>query len=197
MHRVFWGVHRTSLCAIKVAKKIMARFGLTPSRFHMLFAIKCERVAWFPQRGLRELLGISAQTISRMIKSLVACEYLVQRVVPEDRRRRVLAFTELGKEKVGRAFCDVVQAGLGAHVAGRALTDQGWPMPAALRAEQVQKFDQMLDQLRWGLNDNALFAYWPENQEPMPVYSGNIAFDDYQDSTPDLTTLDDDPQLGF
>ena len=30
MHRVFWGVHRTSLCAIRVAKRIVAKFGLTP-----------------------------------------------------------------------------------------------------------------------------------------------------------------------
>ena len=44
-----------------------------------------------------------------------------------------------------------------------------------------------------GLHDNAIFAYWPENQQPEPVYRGDIDFDDYQDSTPDLTTLDDDP----
>ena len=122
MHRVIWGIHRASLCAIRVAKKIAARFGLTPSRFHMLFALRCERVTWFPQRGLKVLLGVSAQTISRMIRSLVACGFLLQRVVAEDRRRRVLAFTEHGKEMMGRAVGEIVLGGLGTHVAGRALT---------------------------------------------------------------------------
>ena len=88
MHQMFWGLHRSSLRAIAVAKKITGAFGLTPSRFHMLMALKSERVEWFPQRGLRVLLGITAQTISRMVRSLVACGVLVQRVVQEDRRRR-------------------------------------------------------------------------------------------------------------
>ena len=59
MHRVMWGIHRTALCAIRVAKKMAEPFGLTPSRFHMLFAIKCERVEWFPLKALKVLLGIS------------------------------------------------------------------------------------------------------------------------------------------
>ncbi|MDB4995663.1 MAG: MarR family, partial [Myxococcaceae bacterium] len=96
MHGVFWGTHRAALCAIKVCKRMTTQFGLTPSRFHMLSAIQSERVEWFPQRGLRELLGVSAQTISRMIRSLVERGFLVKRVMVEDRRRRELAFTRAG-----------------------------------------------------------------------------------------------------
>jgi DNA-binding MarR family transcriptional regulator len=193
MDRVFWGIHRTSLCAIKVAKKIAARFGLTPSRFHMLFAIRCERVTWFPQRGLRVLLGVSAQTVSRMIQSLVACGFLLQRVVEGDRRRRELAFTEHGTELMGRAVGEIVLGGLGTHVAGRALTDQGWPCPRAVRATAIEEFDGIVGRLRFGLRDSAFFTYECANQEPRPVYHCfERDYLDDDDSTPDLTSLDED-----
>lgn len=192
MHRVIWGIHRTSLCAIRVAKKIAARFGLTPSRFHMLFALRCERVTWFPQKGMRVLLGVSAQTVSRMIKSLVACGFLLQRVVDEDRRRRVLAFTEHGKEMMGRAVGEIVLGGLGTHVAGRALTDTGWPCSRTQRAAAVEQFDGLLRELRFGLRDNSFFEYAPENEEPKSVYAcfWPEYLDPYEDSTPDLTSMD-------
>jgi DNA-binding MarR family transcriptional regulator len=191
MHRVMWGIHRTSLCAIRVAKRITARFGLTPSRFNMLFAIKCERVTWFPQRGLRVLLGVSAQTISRMIQSLVACGLILQRVVAGDRRRRELAFTEEGKEVMRRAVGEIVLGGLGTHVAGRALTDHGWPASHATRAAAIEEAERLFDRLRCGLLDTAFFSYEPEDQEPEPALRKfNPDYLDYEDSTPDLTSLD-------
>ena len=191
MHRVMWGIHRTSLCAIRVAKRIMVRFGLTPSRFHLLFAMRSEGVSWFPQKGLKVLMGVSAQNVSRMIRSLVKCGVLLQRVVPEDRRRRVLAFTEHGKAMMGRAVGEVVLSGLGTHVAGRALTDLGWPCKREERHAAVEHFHGLLNELRCGLRDRAIFEYQPEDGEPEPVY-----FDfwhaslDVEDSTPDLTAMD-------
>jgi DNA-binding MarR family transcriptional regulator len=196
MHRVWWGVHRASLCAIKVCKVMAKPFGLTPSRFHMLSAIAAEKVTWFPQRGLRELLGISAQTISRMLKSLVACGFIVKRVMEADRRRRELAFTRAGKEMFLRAFGTLVEGGLATHVAGRALTDLGWPSTPAERAAAIDKF-YGLAELRFGLRDTALFDYSPENEMPPPIYERALkqgAMLPYQDSTPDLMDLDDDDE---
>ena len=169
-------------------------FGLTPSRFYMLSAIDCEQRTWFPQRGLRDLLGVTAQTISRMIKSLVARGFLVQRVVEEDRRRRELAFTRAGKETFRRAFDTLVTEGFGAHVAGRALTDLGWPNTPARRAEAITQFNAIVGEFRFGLIDTALFDYSPDDKPPSPVYTrANLAAAvAYQDSTPDLFALDGD-----
>jgi DNA-binding MarR family transcriptional regulator len=191
MHGVMWGIHRTSLCAIKVAKRIAARFGLTPSRFHMLFAIHCERLTWFPQKALRVLLGVSAQTISRMIQSLMKSGLLLKRVMVDDRRRRELAFTEECKEVMRRAVGEIVLGGLGTHVAGRALTDQGWPASLQTRRAAVAEADELFNRLRHGLLDNAFFSYDPENGEPEPALPKFLpAYHDCKDSTPDLTTLD-------
>ena len=193
MHRMMWGLHRTSLCALKVAKRIAARVGLTPSRFHMLFAIQCERLTWFPQKALRMLLGVSAQTISRMIQSLMKGGLLLKRVMEEDRRRRELAFTEECKEVMRRAVGEMVLGGLGKHVAGRALTDQGWPTSLEKRHEAIEEAVALFGRLRWGLRDTAFFDYEPENQKPPPFLPGfKPEYLHCEDSTPDLTQLDED-----
>jgi DNA-binding MarR family transcriptional regulator len=194
MHGVFWGTHRAALCAIKVCRRMTTQFGLTPSRFHMLSAIQSEQQDWFPQRGLRELLGVSAQTISRMIQSLVERGFLVKRVMEADRRRRELAFTRAGKARFSNAFTVIVEAGLGTHVAARALTDPGWPSTPEKRAAAIAQFNSIVSEFRFGLLDTALFDYSPENAVPAPVYDtvDHAMAAAYQDSTPDLMDLDDD-----
>jgi DNA-binding MarR family transcriptional regulator len=197
MHRVLWRVHRVSLQAIKVGKVMTAEFGLTPSRFHMLSAIACEQEDWFPQRALRELLGITAQTISRMVHSLIDCGFLVQRVVQGDRRRRELAFTGSGREIFRRAFGKIVEGSLASHVVGRALTDLAWPTTKMARAQAIDEFECVMHRLRYGLRDDALFEYAPENQQPSPVYRGfDLEGLSYVDSTPDLFELDEDSRRG-
>jgi DNA-binding MarR family transcriptional regulator len=194
MHGVFWGTHRAALCAIKVAKRMTTQFGLTPSRFHMLAAIQSENADWFPQRGLRALLGVTAQTISRMIRSLVQRGFLVQRVVAADRRRRELAFTRAGKARFSNAFSVIVEAGLGTHVAGRALTDLGWPSTPEQWAAAIAQFNGVVNEFRFGLVDTALFDYSPDDAQPPPTYYtvNHAMAAAYQDSTPDLMDLDDD-----
>ena len=194
MHGVFWGTHRAALCAIKVCRRMTTQFGLTPSRFHMLSAIQSEQREWFPQRGLRELLGVTAQTISRMIKSLVQRGFLVKRVMEADRRRRELAFTRAGKARFSNAFSVIVEAGLGTHVAGRAMTDVGWPSTPEKRAAAIARFHAVATELRFGLLDTALFDYTPENELPAPFYDtvDHAMAATFQDSTPDLMDLDDD-----
>lgn len=193
MHRVIWGVHRTSLCLTKVCKKMTAQFGLTPSRYHLLQAMKSERSFWFPQCALRELLGITAQTISRTIKSLVACGFLVQRVVEEDKRRRELSFTAYGRRMFRCAFGNLVKAGLATHIVGRALTDEAWPTTLAARTIAIASFDQTLSGFRLGLRDMSIFDYSSRDEQPPsvnPMLRNNAAED--RDSTPNLCTLDDD-----
>jgi hypothetical protein len=128
-----------------------------------------------------------------MIQSLVELGLILQRAVAGDRRRRELAFTERGKEVMRRAVGELVLGGLGTHVAGRALTDIGWPASPALRAEAIVEADELFKQLRWGLRDLAFFEYEPENQEPAPVMPDFMPeYLHVEDSTPDLTTLDDE-----
>ena len=159
----------------------------------MLSAIRSEQREWFPQRGLRELLGVTAQTISRMIRSLVQRGFLVQRVMEEDRRRRELAFTRAGKARFSNAFTVIVEAGLATHVAGRAVTDLGWPSTPEKRAAAIAQFNAVVGEFRFGLLDTALFDYSPDNTQPSPVYDTvNHAMAAYQDSTPDLMDLCDD-----
>ncbi|MDB4997048.1 MAG: hypothetical protein JWM74_4480, partial [Myxococcaceae bacterium] len=135
-----------------------------------------------------------AQTISRMIRSLVERGFLVKRVMVEDRRRRELAFTRAGKARFSNAFSVIVEAGLGTHVAARALTDPGWPSTPEKRAAAIAQFNAVVSEFRFGLLDTALFDYSPEDALPAPVYDtvNHTMVAAYQDSTPDLMDLDDD-----
>ena len=89
MHRVTWDVKRVFLGLTKVRRKLMERWGLTPARFDMLFAIRCERQFWFPQRKLRELLGVSgwmflnfsAQVVHHQLERLVIGRFAAMHLV--------------------------------------------------------------------------------------------------------------------
>ena len=53
-----------------VTRSMLSGFGLTGSRFDMLYVIWMERRRWIFQSDLRRALGVSAATVSRMLKSL-------------------------------------------------------------------------------------------------------------------------------
>ena len=69
MNAIFFGCKRAFHSCLRLTRPWITRLGLTAARFDMLTAIR--RYPFGPfQRDLREMLGVSRATISRMLQSL-------------------------------------------------------------------------------------------------------------------------------
>jgi DNA-binding MarR family transcriptional regulator len=170
MHRVTWRVRCAALCFARLRRRLMERWGLTPARFDMLFAIKCQRQAWFPQRTLRELLGVCASTISRMIDSLVELGFLVRRRVEGDKRRRELGITSHGKRTLRCMFGNIIRSGLARRIVGHALADDpdGDPTNHAKITRYIRAFEVTMAYLLLNLENPAWFDYGDNGERAMP-----------------------------
>ena len=72
MHHIFFSLKRTHHRALAYSRQLSIPYGLTPARFDMLYAIDRHRDSLLWQSHLRRLLGVTAATISRMVRSLEA-----------------------------------------------------------------------------------------------------------------------------
>ena len=70
MNAVFFGCKRAFHGCLRIARQLLAGFDLTPARFDMLTAVGQDHNQGCTQRELRTRLGVSAATISRMLRSL-------------------------------------------------------------------------------------------------------------------------------
>jgi DNA-binding MarR family transcriptional regulator len=178
MHRVSWDVKRVFLGLAKVRRHLMLRWGLTPDRFDMIYAIRCQRQYWFRQRRLRELLGVCASTISRMIDSLIEIGFLVKRRVPTDKRCCELRITKHGKRTLRCMFGNLIKSGLARQVVGHALADDPDSAPTndAKIARAVDDFEMTMAYFKLNLEDTACFDYGlgGEYAKPPPAELGYL-----------------------
>jgi DNA-binding MarR family transcriptional regulator len=136
MNAILFGLKRAFQASLRFTRPLVARFGLTAARFDMMYAVhKTEnRVR---QSDLRRTLGVTAPTVSRMLRSLERLG-LVARVRPRfgDTRQRIVTLTVAGRtcirhafraivrrRVVRRAYDSVLTAGLGARASSIAETD--------------------------------------------------------------------------
>lgn len=173
---------------------VMTRpFGLTPSRYELMMAIKSQRQIWYPQRTLRDLLGIAASTLTKMLDGLEERGYLRRRRDPEDGRCNQLRLTLIGKRALAYAFRIYVKSGFAEYVFGRALTDSldGYIAPIEARARELLDTHTRLHTTHLNIGKDAYFDYGV-NEYPPPV--GNI---EDPDPTCDLWENDEPPILKF
>jgi DNA-binding MarR family transcriptional regulator len=136
-------------------------FGLTPSRYELMSAIKCQRQIWYSQRALRDLLGIAASTLTEMIDGLVQRGYLRRRRDPEDGRRNQLRLTLIGRRALAYAFRIFVKSGIAEYVFGRGFTDglEGDIAPQKKRGEALFRAESVLRPIHLNFGKEAYFDY--------------------------------------
>ncbi len=163
-------VKRVFHATVRVGLVMTRPFGLTPSRFELLSAIKSQRQIWYPQRTLQHLLGIAASTLSRMVDGLVERGYLRRERDPEDGRRNMLRVTFLGKRAHAHAFRTYVKSGFAEYVFGRGLTDSldGYIAPLEKRTMALHDAQQRLHPIHLNFGKEAYFDY-DGNLQPRPV----------------------------
>ncbi|MDP9036795.1 MAG: MarR family transcriptional regulator, partial [Myxococcota bacterium] len=69
MNAIFFGTKRAFQSCLRLMRPYLAQLGLTAARFDMLTAIWRHPYGLL-QRELRKMLGVTAPTISRMLRSL-------------------------------------------------------------------------------------------------------------------------------
>ena len=99
MHFLAFQFKRAHYTALRISRPIAAKFGLTPARFDMLYAIRYEmRIS---QAQVARALGVSGVTVSRMLRKLEELG-LVRRRANErpDRRAKSPQLTRLGRRRL-------------------------------------------------------------------------------------------------
>ena len=82
MHAAFFGLKRVHLRILAVSRSLLARVALTPARFDMIRIVELHTEG-IPQRNIQYLLGVSAPTVSRMVKALEKLEWSAAGAGPE------------------------------------------------------------------------------------------------------------------
>jgi DNA-binding MarR family transcriptional regulator len=175
-------------CSIQVGIKLTAKFGLTPARFDLLYALKAQGEFWYPQRDLRKILGIAPSTLSRMIEALVQRGFLARRRVAGDRKRRELAMTRFGRRALRCAFGKIVKSGVAREMVERAivLDVRGYSPDALHRA--TFDLDSTLESAGFAWGNRSLLEYpFDDRQGPPANFSELLG--EYRDSSPDMTDL--------
>jgi DNA-binding MarR family transcriptional regulator len=159
MHSLFFGLKRAYHATLHLTRRPLARIerGLTAARYDMLYAVQSEGGSIW-QSGLRKMLGVTAVTVSRMVRRLEQLGMVVRSRSLSDRRQISVALTELGHRCVRRA-----DAWLGHDVA--------LAIDAVLTHGHIHSEDECLhakvkmedghEAFRSNFGDTARFAYHP------------------------------------
>ncbi|MDP9151880.1 MAG: MarR family transcriptional regulator [Myxococcota bacterium] len=122
MNAIFFGAKRAFHSCLRLMRPYLAQLGLTAARFDMLTAI------WrYPygvlQRELREMLGVTAPTISRMLRSLEEVGLVRRQRGIRDTRQRHVTLTTAGLKSIRRATRLLVSSGAAQLAVDCALTN--------------------------------------------------------------------------
>lgn len=136
------------------------------------------------QRGLQRLLGVSRQTVSRMLASLEELGLLRRTVRWPDKRRKQVELTKRGRWRIAIAHRDLTRSGwaqlgvnsaLGSSGLGYRWDDEG----DCIRGTSL--FEALLNCVRWTFGDRATLDYpwspedfypWDPEDNPPPARPG-------------------------
>src|SRR5262249_33609106 len=96
---------------LALSRSFVERFGITPARCDLLYSARRPRGAPRRQSEIRRVLGVTAATISRMIRSLEELGLVVRTVPHDDRRQRVVRLTKAGATVLRHVMRKIVATG--------------------------------------------------------------------------------------
>jgi DNA-binding MarR family transcriptional regulator len=153
MHKAFFGIKRVHLRVLAVSRALLGRVALTPARFDLMRIVELHTEG-IPQRNIQYLLGVSAPTISRMVKALEKLGMLRRRRWEQDRRCVLVEMTHVGAGVVGAARESLVESGVAERFALRGLGSD--PDTARTDLTTLQRF---LMRMRRAFHDSPLFEH--------------------------------------
>ncbi len=118
MHSLSFQLKRAHHRVVAFGQSVLRRFGLTPARFDLLFIVYVrwtfqKRVYDAPaQTDLCRVLGVTAATVSRMVRSLEELGIVTRFKSPVDRRTKQVSLTKEGLDLFREALRHVFQKGV-------------------------------------------------------------------------------------
>ena len=104
MHALFFGTKRAFHATLRILRKPLKTFGLTSARFDLLWVLQERYDNSARQSALRKQLGVTAPTVSRMVKSLEELGVVRTERDPFDRRQRIVQLTREGLARIRAAI---------------------------------------------------------------------------------------------
>ena len=99
MHFMTFALKRAHLRAIAFVRPWLAHTAITPARYDILHLLHEHRLRPLRQTALKHALGISAATLSRMLKRLEELGFITRSPSPRDRRAKNVALTAGGRRE--------------------------------------------------------------------------------------------------
>jgi DNA-binding MarR family transcriptional regulator len=105
MNAIFFGAKRAFHGILRVTRRPLQSLGLTAARFDLLFTLLEGHAAGSTrQSDLRRTLGVTAPTVSRMVRSLEQLGLVTRERSPyDDRRQRWVRLTDAGLQRIRHA----------------------------------------------------------------------------------------------
>ena len=188
MHAVMFGVKRWHLQIVEASKRLLQPDSLTPARFDMMRAIAA-RGGELRQRNLQYLLGVSAVTISKMLKGLEEKGFLVRTRLERDRRFKNVIITASGHAALEADLRYCVDSRINEYLAAALVTGDRYVNidSATVRRRIEEASDHLIYGRRilrdrspvrhpWSRGDFALlgFVALEHEQNPHPLQRGRI-----------------------
>jgi len=160
MHAAFFGLKRAHQSTLRICRPVLAKMRLTPARFDLLYALMQRRDGMF-QTPLRRTLGVSGATVSRMLDALEDLGLVERRKDPIDRRRKLVALTALGRERITGAHKDLTRSGWAQLAVDSALGAEGrrTPWHHGACVEEMARLNDLLGAFRHAFRDTGSLDY--------------------------------------
>jgi DNA-binding MarR family transcriptional regulator len=170
MHAILFSIKRAFHTSVCVGRNWLTPLGLTPARFDMLAAIGRHPPHRMPQSALRDILGVTNATISRMLRSLEDLGLVTREQDFYDQRRRIISLTKRGIRRLRCAVTNFIDSGAVQLAIDIALSARWHNRDACLAAGT--RFEASLRRLRRDFGDNAMLSYpWRPDERPTRLMS--------------------------
>jgi DNA-binding MarR family transcriptional regulator len=160
MHAIFFGTKRAFHATLRILRKPLKSHGLTAARFDLLWILSTSCGERALQSKLRKMLGVTAPTVSRMVKSLRALGLVRTERGLVDRRQRYVELTKEGLARIRAAAECFIRGRIGKRILKRAF---GVGLTGGARTgevfRQTNEFEDMLRCIRWMCGDTATLHY--------------------------------------
>ncbi len=164
MEKIIFGSKQFYLGTIRLTRRWLTPFGLTPARFNMLVAIATGGHRGLAQHDLLGLLGVTSATISRMLRSLEEIGLIVRKPHPRNPQRRWINVTAGGIYRLRAAIDEVVDSGELAFAVAEILNPQ--PGKRATAEAAIKEMNILLTRARAALNDIATLTFFYDHDRP-------------------------------
>lgn len=167
MNYYFFAMKRAFHATLRVTRDVAAAFGLTPARSDMLYAIfrapghaRPRGRGELTQRELREKLGVSAPTVSRMVRALESLGFVERRRSYRDRRTLDVQLTDFGWRRVRAMFSEIFKWDIFSFALDCALVDSHL-LPTNDDVIDGRRYDiyDVTQRIRFAFRDRATLEY--------------------------------------